>query len=77
MKAIDTKIDNLGRILIPKKYRIALGLEADSKINLSLNDDSIIITPSENKCLICGNKDNVNFKFCLCNTCIDKIKQNE
>ena len=60
------KIDNLGRIVIPKSIRKALDVE----------NNQLIITKVYKNCDICGNK-NVNVqikdKF-LCSKCIKTIK---
>lgn len=74
MKGIDTKIDNLGRILIPVQYRRELKLEAESRLKISVKDGSIVITPSEESCLICGSKIDINADLSLCSACIHKIK---
>jgi AbrB family looped-hinge helix DNA binding protein len=39
------RVDNLGRILIPKEYRNELGLEQNSRIELTVLTDGLLIRP--------------------------------
>tara|TARA_B100000925_G_scaffold132617_1_gene99204 strand:+ start:514 stop:753 length:240 start_codon:yes stop_codon:yes gene_type:complete len=71
-----SKIDNLGRIVIPKSIRKALDVEANSEISMYVEDKKLIITKGYQTCSICGSKDityQLKDKF-LCSDCINDIK---
>ena len=55
MVEIKIKVDSLGRVVILIGIRKRLGIELNSEINMSLDDDCIIITSIKNKCAICKN----------------------
>ena len=48
MDGIEKEIDDLGRIVIPVKFRKKLGVEKNSKVILSLNGDTVCISVLEN-----------------------------
>ena len=49
-----TKVDKLGRIVIPKNYRDALNLNKNPWVDLSLEDGIITVTPIATICRLCG-----------------------
>lgn len=71
------KIDNLGRIVIPKEIRQKLKISEDSSLEIYLESSYIIIRKPTNLCTLCGsNTKLVKFKDkFLCNNCIDNIKK--
>ncbi len=71
---IHTKVDNLGRIVIPKKYRDALGLDENPNIEISLAGGLLIIAPSKNLCRLCGRIINEPSGIALCPECITTVK---
>lgn len=56
MKAtgITRKIDELGRIVLPKELRKTLGIEPGTPIEIYTEDDMIILKKFENRCVLCG-----------------------
>ena len=62
MKGLEGKINNLGRIVIPIEYRRALGLTECTRLLLSMDAGSIVMTPIEQSCIICQGKNNLNSK---------------
>ena len=44
---VERKIDKLGRIVIPKDFRKALGVDIDTEVSIRLTDGVIMITPSK------------------------------
>lgn len=74
MSGVERKIDKLGRIVLPIEYRKRLCLIENSKVTVSINNDIIFITPSEQKCLICGSLSHLSKTLPLCLNCINKIK---
>ena len=70
----NTRIDKLGRIVIPKSYREALSITEHTDLIITFSNKDIIITPSENLCKVCGKETAQNLKFPLCAECVKKIK---
>ena len=71
-----SKIDNLGRVVIPKSIRKALDVEANSEISMYVEDKKLIITKGYQSCSISENKYvtyQLKDKF-LCSNCINDIK---
>ena len=70
------KIDNLGRIVIPKSIRKALDIDHTDDISMYVETNELIITKGFKNCDICGNKNvdvQIKNKF-LCSRCIKTIK---
>ena len=68
------KIDNLGRVVIPIAFRKALNIRNDSHIKIVLNNESVIITPYENVCKLCGSSLENDGRFQICEKCVEEIK---
>lgn len=72
------RVDQLGRIVIPKDIRKILGLEKDTPVEIYRDGDAVIVKRYEKneQCIICGSDtDTVMFKDkCLCRKCVDEIK---
>ena len=70
------KIDNLGRVVIPKTIRDALGIKHNDEISMIVDNAKLIITKGYKTCSICDTKDvttQVSDKL-LCDSCISEIK---
>lgn len=70
------KIDNLGRVVIPKTIRDALGIKHNDEISMTVDSAKLIITKGYKTCSICDTKDvttQVSDKL-LCDSCISEIK---
>ena len=77
MNGIEIKIDELGRLVIPIKYRRKLGIIAKDKLLISLRESSLVITPILRKCALCGEKLTGDEKIQLCENCISKVNKME
>jgi len=75
MSYIEKKVDDLGRIVLPIKFRNILNIDTNSNVFVSLENDSICIKPIYKYCVICGNVIEKTTDFRLCNLCIEKIKK--
>lgn len=73
MNGIEKEIDNLGRVVIPIEFQKKLGVDAFSKVSISLTDD----TPIDKRCALCGKTIKSNGKFKLCNNCILQIRSEQ
>lgn len=72
---ITRKVDNLGRVVIPKTYRDKLQIKENDTININIEDQILIMTKVEDSCLFCGSKkDLITFENKLiCNKCCNKF----
>ena len=69
-----TKVDKLGRIVIPKTYRDALNLNKNPWVDLSLEDGIITVTPIATICRLCGKTFDHNEDFQLYLDCLSDIR---
>ena len=49
VKIVNRKIDELGRIVIPREIRNNLNIKSYDELNIEVNNDSIILTKKNNK----------------------------
>ena len=75
MSSVEKEFDKLGRIVIPAEFRKRLGIELGAQVLISLCEDHIRISPTENRCALCGKRENYNKNLRLCNDCINAVKQ--
>ena len=78
-KGMRRKIDKLGRVVIPKSLRNALGVDLNDEISMTLNGDSIVISKASGICAICNKGKTflqINNKQ-ICQTCYKKINSLE
>jgi len=71
-----SKIDNLGRVVIPKSIRKALNIEHNDEISMYVDGDKLVINKGHRDCGLCGSKEikhQIGEKF-LCDKCIQNIK---
>lgn len=77
MKAtgIVRKLDELGRVVIPKEIRNKLDIEEKDPIEIYLDGTSIVLRKFELGCIFCNNsKDLTTYKDKLiCKKCLSKI----
>ena len=71
-----SKIDNLGRVVIPKSIRKALNIEHNDEISMYVEDKSLVIKKGHRSCSLCDSqeiKHQIGTKF-ICNDCVKDIK---
>lgn len=70
------KIDQLGRIVIPKPIRKKYDLELGDSLEIFNEPDGIVMKKYSMTCAFCGNDDNlVKFKEkTICEKCLSEIK---
>ena len=76
---MEKRIDNLGRIGIPKHIREDMNLEENSAIliDYSPEEKEIRIKKAKNICSLCGNQtdlEKIDHKIFLCRACLEQIK---
>ena len=67
-------VDSLGRIVIPVSMRRSLGIDRETPLKISEENQKIIIELAIEKCRICGSEDVITETH-LCKHCIAQIKQ--
>ena len=71
------KIDNLGRIVVPKEIRDTLGIEDGDPLEIFVEGNCILLQKHEPRCLFCGKSDDVIFfrgKLC-CRDCLEELSR--
>ncbi len=68
------KVDELGRIVIPKELRKKFNIEEKDGLEIYVEDDRIILKKYEPSCVFCQNVDGV-FEFRGRNVCPDCAKE--
>ena len=71
------KIDDLGRIVLPKELRRTLGIEDRDSLEIFVEDATIILKKYQPACMFCGNARDVStFKGKnICPACADEISK--
>lgn len=71
------KIDELGRIVVPKEIRNTLGIENGDPLEIFVEGDCILLQKHAPSCLFCGKGDDVIFfrgKLC-CRDCLEELSR--
>lgn len=74
MSTTEKEVDSLGRIVIPIEFRRRLGIKAGSRVKISFENQSIIISPLGKFCALCKKEIGEDAKISLCEHCIEVIK---
>ena len=69
------KVDELGRIVIPKEVRSKLKIDIKDSIEIYVDGNSIVLKKYDPGCIFCGNSRNQNtYKDKLiCKNCLENI----
>ncbi len=70
------KLDDLGRVVIPKEFRERIGLETDAPVEMLIQDNGIFIRKVPFTCALCGSeKSLIDFESSkVCHACVEQIK---
>jgi len=70
------KVDELGRIVIPKELRNVLNIEEKNSLEIYVDGEHIILKKYEPACIFCGNaKDTQIYKGkIICPECMEELK---
>lgn len=69
------KVDELGRVVIPKELRTTLGIAERDPLEIYVEGSRIILQKYETCCVFCGEKtDKTYMEKCVCEECREKIK---
>lgn len=69
------KVDELGRIVIPKELRVTLGIDVKDSLEIFVDGERIMLRKYEPACLFCD-RANQTFHFkgkLICQTCINEL----
>ena len=71
------RVDELGRVVIPKELRKQLNIEERDPIEITCDGSSIILQKYENRCIFCGAvKPSIRYNDKLvCKKCIGKLEK--
>ncbi len=72
----NTKVDELGRVILPKKLRNDLHIYPGDNLSIELAEDIILVSKQNKYCVFCGSEKNlIKFRYKhICLDCIDEIK---
>ena len=70
------KIDDLGRIVLPKELRRTLGIDDKDPLEIFIEDNTIILKKYQPACMFCGNAREVTtYKGKnICPRCLKELK---
>lgn len=71
------KVDELGRVVIPKELRRTLKIEQKDPLEIYVDSDSIILQKYEPGCMFCGNVNElINIKGKnICKECLSAMSE--
>lgn len=71
------KVDELGRIVLPKELRRTLGIEEKDPLEIFVDGNFIMLQKHEPCCVFCGNSEGaVEFKGkSVCSGCLKELKK--
>jgi transcriptional pleiotropic regulator of transition state genes len=72
-----SKIDSLGRVVIPKPVRQMYQMEKEDSIEILAKENGLFIRKYQPTCIFCGESDNViTYEGCIvCEDCIKKMQK--
>jgi transcriptional pleiotropic regulator of transition state genes len=71
------KLDELGRIVLPRELRIKLDLNEKDPMEIFIDGSMIVLKKYETSCIFCGGEDTIvqlNDKL-ICKKCMKKLKE--
>ena len=71
------KVDELGRIVLPKALREIMDIKEKDPIEIFTDENRIVLQKYHPACEFCNNVDNIIYfgDKRICRSCIDKIKE--
>lgn len=72
------KVDELGRIVLPKEIRDTMGIKEKDPLEIFIDSEKIILSKYNPSCVFCDNADNiVMFRGKrVCSSCLEELKKN-
>ena len=71
------RVDDLGRIVLPKELRTRLEIEEGDPLEIFLEENKIILQKYQPSCTFCGSEDNIVYfqGKRVCAACLAQIKE--
>ena len=69
------KVDELGRVVLPKELRQYLDIEAQDMVEVTADEDRIILTKSVPRCVFCGGQSGLvkHMSKYICAQCVQAV----
>ena len=69
------KVDELGRIVLPKELRMTLNIREKDPLEIFVDEDVIVLKKYEPSCMFCNGMDGiVNYKgHNICHECLERL----
>lgn len=70
------KVDELGRIVIPKELRKNFTIDKKDPVEVFVEGDKIILRKYNSRCILCGSEQNIKevLNTEICNKCVEEIQ---
>ena len=71
------KVDELGRVVLPKEIRNVLGIEPKTPLEIFIDGDKLVLKKYEPFCIFCGSSEklvSLEDKN-VCAKCVEKLKK--
>jgi len=68
------RVDEMGRVVIPKKVRDSLNLQSEDSIEIFVEEDKIVLQKYEPGCLFCDSTENT-IEYMGKQICLDCLKE--
>lgn len=72
--AVIRRMDELGRIVLPQDARNAMNLSARDAVQISWEEDKMVIKKAQPTCKLCGSGGELHKIFGICRSCTERIK---
>ena len=76
IQGIVRRIDELGRLVIPKEYRKIFGIDVGDQLDMTISGDGIMVRKVQHSCVFCGSMDDLGLfrSHLVCAACIEALR---
>lgn len=71
---VERKVDELGRVVLPRELRAKLGIHPQTPLTIAEEDGRVILLTRCPACRICGARMDPDDEYVICRSCIADIK---
>lgn len=75
---MDRRVDNIGRILLPKSYRKRMGIHGGDIVDISVRNNLVMVGRRVRRCAICDEEKEEKLHTIgsreICTECLEKAK---
>lgn len=74
---VSRKVDDLGRIVLPAELRKSFDIREGDHVEISVDEDRIILSKRRNTCTFCGQADSLRpfREHQICGACLAELKR--